>query len=159
MTAGSATKAPPADIARGPQTSGYQAPLGTRLTVLSPFAPPATPYSKGHLGVDLAAAQGAAVRSAGSGVVRFAGLVAGRGVVVIVHLDGLSIEYEPLAVSVRAGQGVHVGQVIGRLSGAHRSCAPASCLHWGARRGDAYLDPMSLLRPLGVVRLLPWADS
>ncbi|MEO6502329.1 MAG: M23 family peptidase, partial [Jatrophihabitantaceae bacterium] len=46
---------------------------------------------------------------------------------------------------------------IGVVRGAHRSCAPAPCLHWGARRGEAYLDPMSLLRPLGVVRLLPWS--
>jgi murein DD-endopeptidase MepM/ murein hydrolase activator NlpD len=159
VNAGSASNARPADIAMGSQASGYQAPLGPRPTVLNPFAPPATLYGKGHLGVDLAAAQGVAVRSAGAGVVRFAGVVAGRGVVVVVHPDGLSTEYEPLAASVHAAQAVQAGQVIGRLSGVHRSCAPASCLHWGARRGDAYLDPLSLLRPLGVVRLLPWTDS
>ena len=159
-TAGTATSVPPADLDTGrTQVSGYQTPLAAGLTVLARFAPPATRYGEGHLGVDLAAAPGVSVRSAGAGVVRFAGVVAGRGVVVIVHPDGLSTEYEPLAVSVHAGQGVHAGQVIGRLSGAHRSCAPASCLHWGARRGEAYLDPTSLLRPLGVVRLLPWSDS
>jgi hypothetical protein len=30
------------------------------------------------------------------------------------------------------------------------------CAAWGARRGDIYLDPLELLRPLGPVRLLPW---
>jgi len=139
--------------------AGYQAPLGTPLTVLNPFSPPVTRYGRGHLGVDLAAAPGAQIRAAGSGQVRFAGRVAGRGVVVIVHPDGLSTEYEPLAMMVRAGQPVRVGQVIGRLSGGHRSCAPASCLHWGARRSEVYLDPMSLLMPLGTVRLLPWTDQ
>ena len=34
-----------------------------------------------------------------------------------------------------------------------------TCLHWGARRGDTYLDPLSLLRPLGPVRLLPWSSA
>jgi murein DD-endopeptidase MepM/ murein hydrolase activator NlpD len=135
----------------------YSVPLSRALTVRTPYTPPATRYGPGHLGVDLAAEPGTAVLAAHDGRVRFAGSVAGRGVVVVVHPDGVSTEYEPLAVTVRAGDGVRRGQLIGRISGAHRSCAPASCLHWGARRGGDYLDPLSLLRPLGVVRLLPWA--
>ena len=106
--------------------------------------------------MDLAAPVGAAVRSAGDGVVRFAGPVAGRGVVVVLHPDGISTEYEPLTIAVRAGQRVSAGQRLGTVAGVHRGCAPAGCLHWGARRGENYLDPLSLLRPLGVVRLLPW---
>ena len=48
------------------------------------------------------------------------------------------------------------GQRIGLVLGSHRGCPVASCLHWGARRGADYLDPLSLLRPAGIVRLLPW---
>jgi murein DD-endopeptidase MepM/ murein hydrolase activator NlpD len=81
--------------------------------------------------------------------------VAGRGVVVIAHPDGITTEYEPLAVTVQPGTRVAAGQPIGVLRGAHRGCSGA-CLHWGAKRGAAYLDPLGLLDPLGPVVLLPW---
>jgi murein DD-endopeptidase MepM/ murein hydrolase activator NlpD len=131
----------------------YAAPVPGR--VVRPFEPPSTPYAAGHRGVDLAAGRGDAVRAAGGGTVRFAGLVAGRGVVVVAHPDGISTEYEPVRPLVRAGQAVARGEVVGRLAGRHAGC-PATCLHWGARRGTAYLDPLTLLRPLGPVVLLPW---
>lgn len=137
--------------------SRYRAPLAGAAQVLTPFNPPAERYGRGHLGVDLAASAGVAVLAVGAGVVRFAGPVAGRGVVVLMHPDGISTEYEPVAAAVVPGQRVRAGQRIGTVRGTHRGCAPAGCLHWGARRGTAYLDPMSLLRPLGVVRLLPWS--
>ena len=135
----------------------YAAPLPQSLRVLTAFDPPATPYGPGHLGVDLAADQGAAVRSAGVGTVVFAGQVAGRGVVVVAHPDGISTEYEPLRPAVKSGAEVVGGTLLGHLEGEHAACAPASCLHWGARRGDTYLNPLDLLRPLGAVRLLPWS--
>ena len=104
-------------------------------------------------------AQHGLILAAGPGVVRFSASVAGRGVVVLLHRDGISTEYEPVSPLVTAGQAVSAGQPLGRLRGEHAACAPASCLHWGARHATTYLDPMSLLRPLGVVRLLPWIDS
>ena len=141
----------------GPQASSggeYLAPLPGPLHVLRGFDPPATPYGPGHLGVDLRAAPAQVVRAAGAGVVRFAGPVAGRGVVVIAHRDGISTEYEPLRPAVRAGTPVRAGQPIGVLRGRHVGCS--RCLHWGARRGQAYINPLDLLRPLGPVVLLPW---
>jgi murein DD-endopeptidase MepM/ murein hydrolase activator NlpD len=125
------------------------------VQVVRAFAAPATPYGPGHRGVDLATARAAPIRAAAAGVVRFAGQVAGRGVVVVQHADGISTEYEPVRATARAGQRVRRGQPIGRLAGRHRGCA-GWCLHWGARRGDTYLDPLALLRPIGPVRLLPW---
>jgi murein DD-endopeptidase MepM/ murein hydrolase activator NlpD len=150
--AGAPSVAAPGGISAPP----YRGPLAGGLRVLTPFNPPAERYGRGHLGVDLAAVTGVAVLAASAGTVRFAGPVAGRGVVVLVHPDGVSTEYEPVTAVVTAGQRVRAGQRIGVTRGAHRSCAAAPCLHWGARRGGAYLDPLSLLRPLGVVRLLPW---
>lgn len=155
--ASSSTAALPAPAA--PQASPmppYRAPVAGPVKVLTPFTQPSTPYGPGHLGVDLSASAGDPVLAAGTGVVRFAGQVAGRGVVVLTHPDGISTEYEPVAAVVVQGQRVVAGQRVGTVLGRHRACAPASCLHWGARRGSAYLDPMSLLAPLGVVRLLPW---
>ena len=135
----------------------YRPPVPGTVRVLRAFSPPATPYGPGHLGVDLASDAGDPVLAAAAGLVRFAGQVAGRGVLVIVHPDGISTEYEPLTPSVAEGASVVAGQPIGRLTGQHPGCpAAASCLHWGARRNGRYVDPLSLLRPLGVVRLLPW---
>jgi murein DD-endopeptidase MepM/ murein hydrolase activator NlpD len=136
----------------------YRAPA-TPLRVVRGFDPPAAPFGPGHLGVDLAASPGQQVRAAADGQVSFAGWVAGRGLVVIAHADGIRTEYEPLRPAVHRGDSVRAGATIGTVHGTHGTCAPGTCLHWGARRGTQYLDPMSLLRPLGPVRLLPWDDA
>lgn len=158
---GAAVLAPVAGTPPGVATAGlpvaglvdtYRPPVAP-LKVLRGFQPPATRYGAGHLGVDLAAA--GVVRSAGAGTVTFAGSVAGRGVVVVLHPDGIRTEYEPLRPTVPRGRRVSAGDALGTIDGAHRGC-PGPCLHWGARRGETYLDPLDLLRPLGPVRLLPW---
>jgi murein DD-endopeptidase MepM/ murein hydrolase activator NlpD len=136
--------------------TSYTAPIAGPLRVLRPFQPPPTPYSAGHRGLDLEAPLHAEVLAAGAGQVTFAGMVAGRGVVVIAHPDGIRTEYEPVRALVAPGQAVARGQPIARVSGQHGAWPPGRCLHWGARRGEVYLDPLLLLRPLGPVRLLPW---
>jgi murein DD-endopeptidase MepM/ murein hydrolase activator NlpD len=153
---GSSTLSPPGDspAPRG----GYVAPLPKPLRVLRAFDPPTTPYGPGHLGVDLRAARAEVVRAAGAGVIGFAGPVADRGVIVIAHRDGISTEYEPVRPLVRAGTRVRAGQPIGVVRGRHLGC-PGVCLHWGARRGDTYINPLDLLRPLGPVVLLPWSRA
>lgn len=91
--------------------------------------------------------------AAGNGVVVFAGRVGGKPVVSIQHPNGLRTTYEPVLASVKPGQPIGRGAAIGRLApGGH--CAPAVCLHWGARRGVAYVDPLSLLTEVSPV-LLP----
>ncbi len=157
--AGGAARSSPTRTPLGPvamRPVAYRAPILAGLSIVRRFEPPPTPYAAGHRGVDLAAPQGATVVAAGSGVVSFAGPVAGRGVVVIRHADGVSTEYEPVSPVVHRGQTVRAGAPVGAVSGRHAACGPASCLHWGARRGGAYFDPLSLLRPLGPVRLMPW---
>jgi murein DD-endopeptidase MepM/ murein hydrolase activator NlpD len=139
-----------------PTAVAYVPPLPGTLRVVHPFEPPPTPYSAGHRGVDLATRPAAIVRAAADGRVIFAGAVAGRGVVVLLHADGVSTEYEPVTPSVRAGQDIARGAPVGRVSGSHEGCLPDECLHWGARHAGVYFDPLSLLGELGVVRLLPW---
>jgi hypothetical protein len=119
------------------------------------FEPPRTRYGAGHRGVDLSAAPGTPVLAAGAGRVSYAGLLAGRGVVVVVHGE-LRTTYEPLTASVRVGQLVTAGAVLGRLS-TFGHC-PAGCLHWGLLRAAVYLDPLQLLRR-GPSRLLPVPPS
>ncbi|MGJ0121520.1 murein hydrolase activator EnvC family protein [Williamsia sp. MIQD14] len=132
---------------------GYGWPLRPRPEVVRGFDPPAKRWLAGHRGVDLAAATGAPVFSAGSGVVRFAGVVAGKPVVSVMHPDGVLTTYEPVAATVSVGTAVVRGTPLGTLDGVHPGCADA-CLHWGARRGSGsaarYLNPLALL---GVVRV------
>ncbi|WP_460865692.1 peptidoglycan DD-metalloendopeptidase family protein [Rhodococcus aerolatus] len=142
--AGAQPAAPPAP-ATAPR-GGYGWPLAGRPAVVRPFDPPDTVYGAGHRGVDLAGATGQEVLAAGAGTVAFAGVVAGRGVVSVVHPDGLRTTYEPVAATVVAGAVVARGQVLGTLAAGHPGCTVAACLHWGVRRGAAdYLDPLRLV--------------
>lgn len=134
--------------------SRFRWPLDGQPAVVRPFDPPPRPWLPGHRGVDLAAASGDPVRAAGGGVVRFAGTVAGRGVVSVEHPGGLRTTYEPVTPAVRAGDRVAAGDVLGRLVAGHPGCPVAACLHWGLRRGAEYLDPLALLGRARV-RLLP----
>jgi murein DD-endopeptidase MepM/ murein hydrolase activator NlpD len=148
----------PATAPPGSPSERFLLPVPPPPQVLTPFRPPATKYGTGHRGVDLAAPAGTPVRAADTGTVVYAGMLAGRGVVSIQHPGGLRTTYEPVTASVAPGDHVQAGQVIGTLDAGHPSCAPADCLHWGARLPDgSYLDPMSLLRPWRV-RLLPWGS-
>lgn len=125
-------------------------------TVLQEFALPAEKWAAGHRGVDLGLAVGAPVHVAADGIVAFAGVVAGRGVVSVDHADGIRTTYEPVTAGVGRGQRVPAGHVLGLLEAQGHHCAPESCLHWGARRGrDDYVDPLSLLTEDVVIRLLP----
>ncbi|GII80530.1 hypothetical protein Sru01_55120 [Sphaerisporangium rufum] len=132
-------------------------PLDGPVRVLRRFAPPAEPWLPGHRGVDLAGTPGRAVRAAGAGVVGYAGPLAGRGVVMIVHPDGLRTTYLPVHATVRRGRPVARGQVIGTLEAGTGHC-PTSCLHWGLIDEYRYLDAL-LLVGFGQVRLLPHRRS
>jgi murein DD-endopeptidase MepM/ murein hydrolase activator NlpD len=132
--------------------TGWRAPTGEPIRVIRGFLPPRQRWLAGHRGVDLAAARGAAIVSAGPGVVTYAGILAGRGVVTVTH-GTLRTTYEPVRATVAAGDRVDAGQQIGTLD-AVGHCASQTCLHWGLLRGDTYLDPLSLLRR-GPSRLLP----
>ena len=120
------------------------------------FRVPATRYGAGHRGLDLVAADGTPVLAVEDGVVTHAGLVAGRGTITVSHRGGLSSTYEPVDAVVAVGAAVVTGQVIGalRVRAGPAHCGPRACLHLGARRGAAYLDPHPLLAG-GRVALLP----
>ncbi|MDX2685216.1 M23 family metallopeptidase [Streptomyces scabiei] len=70
----------------------------------------------------------------------------------------LRTTYEPVRASVRKGAEVSAGALLGTLEPAPSHC-PTACLHWGLRRAETYLDPLSLMPPWllhrGPSRLLP----
>src|ERR1700741_556801 len=133
-------------------------PLRPRPAVLRIFDAPSPNWNRGHRGVDLAGVAGQPVYAAGAGTIVFAGELAGRPLVSIAHPGGLRTSYEPVLPSVRVGQLVAAGQVIGELEAGHDGCAAAACLHWGAMWGPAsradYVDPLGLLAATPV-RLKP----
>ncbi|GAA4853226.1 hypothetical protein GCM10023221_36430 [Luteimicrobium xylanilyticum] len=124
--------------------------------VVRAFDPPAVRWGSGHRGVDLAASAGDVVRAPAAGVVAFAGTVAGRGVLTVLHDDGLRSSFEPVTTTLRVGDRVAQDDAVATLDepGAGGHCLPASCLHWGVRRGKTYLDPMALVATDPIV-LLP----
>ncbi|MDA8434651.1 MAG: M23 family metallopeptidase [Actinomycetales bacterium] len=125
----------------------WGAPVDGPVSVLDRFDPPVRRWLPGHRGVDLDAAMGDVVRAAGPGTVTWAAPLAGRGVVVVRHPDGRRTTYEPVDAVVTVGDDVTTGDRIGRVAPGVGHCGGVpSCLHWGLRRGDDYLDPMLLLR-------------
>lgn len=128
-------------------------PLAPRPEVVARFDPPATRWGAGHRGADLLGRAGQPVRTALAGRVSFAGMLAGRGVVVVDH-GRTRTTYEPVTASVSVGHRLAAGAVLGRLQVFGSHCFPGSCLHWGLVEGrDHYLDPLTLVGA-GPVRLL-----
>lgn len=134
-------------------------PLEAPHTVVRGFDRPAHNWLPGHRGMDLKAHIGQTVVAAGSGVVSFAGTIAGKQVVAITH-GSLRTTYEPVKPSVAVGEHVRIGEALGVLAPGASHCATATtvrCLHWGLRRGSDYLNPLLLI--YGRVRLLPIGSS
>jgi len=146
---------PPA-VAEGPR---WLWPVPAPHPVLAAFEAPLHEYGPGHRGIDIGTdGPGTEVRAVEDGVVRFRGSIAGRGVVSVLHADGLISTYEPVSSEVSAGDAVGAGDVLGVLEEdpAVSHCPGSVCLHLGARDGDTYRDPLPLLGARGPSVLLPW---
>ena len=171
------TPAPPATPSPTPETdprpgpgeepehdgSGAEPAYGTyawpvRGPVIRFFDPPATPYGSGHRGIDIGAPLGAPIQAPADGVVAFAGSVGGALYLSVDHPDGVRTTYSWLSeVTVKRGREVVRGQVIGSTGAGHPGVERPH-LHFGARIGDTYIDPMLLLERgslVGLVHLAP----
>lgn len=132
----------------------WQWPLAPRPRVLRDFDPPPKPWLSGHRGVDLGAVSaGAQVISPAAGTVSFVGAVVDRPVITINHGNGLRSSFEPVESTLTAGSPVAAGQSLGTVIAGH--CPAASCLHWGVRRGDDYVNPLQFVMDLRPSILLP----
>lgn len=140
-----------------PASLAWGWPLAGRPAVVHGFDPPAKPWLSGHRGVDLAAEQGTAVMAPTDGVVSYSGVVVDREVLTITTDGGLRLSFEPVNSTLRAGDAVSRGQGIGVVAGPTHCDGPpdGSCLHWGVRRGEVYLNPLQFLMDLRPSILLP----
>ncbi len=124
-------------------------------SIVQPFAP--IGRFAGHWGVDLEAAIGAQVTVAASGVVTFAGVVAGNSTISVDHGGGLKTSY-----SFLSDRGADRGSWVGRgarigLSDEHDGSAS---LHFSVRVDGVYVDPTAFLGcqaapPADALRLVP----
>ena len=104
--------------------------------IVDGFRAPASQYAPGNRGLEFNTTRGQSVVAARAGTVTFAGHVAGRMFVSILHVDGVKTSYGGLVnVFAVRGQQVATGGLIGTAG---------DSLHVSARIGDAYIDPAVL---------------
>lgn len=138
----------------------FAMPLTGQAEVTSPFGARIDPFLGKpalHTGIDLREDYGAPVKATAAGVVAFAGADGGYGnMVEIDHGNGLSTRYAHLsAITVREGQKVEIGSVLGRIGETGRATGPH--LHYETRINGEPVDPARFLR--AGLRLRGAADS
>jgi murein DD-endopeptidase MepM/ murein hydrolase activator NlpD len=140
------------DDVSGPVPGSYSWPVVG--PVIRGFLQPQDPYGPGHRGIDIAVSLGTPVRAANDGIVAFAGWVGGSLYVSVDHPDGVRTTYSWLSsVSARKGDAVRKGDVIAATGHGHPEI-PQPHLHFGARIGQTYIDPMLLLVGQDVASLI-----
>lgn len=103
-------------------------------------------YWSGHLGIDIAAGDGAGIFAADSGVVVFAGWATGGygNMVMIDHGNGYQTLYAHMShVSVRCGSSVSQGQTIGSAGSTGNSTG--AHLHFEVRYQGGFINPWYVL--------------
>lgn len=134
-------------------------------SIISAFDPPTSPFGSGHRGVDFPASQGQRVTAVGSGIVSFAGSIAGKPVISVelsrsVDISGIPVRttYEPVTSLVKTGDFVFIGMVIGHVdfSNSNAGHCRSNCLHLGlkvmTKPTPHYLNPVILWRSAALLR-------
>ena len=122
--------------------------------VVRGFDPPSAPYGSGHRGIDIATPAGSVVRAPSSGVVSFAGTIAGQRYLTIDHGGGLLSTCSFLfGLLVHKGDLVAQGEAVA-LSGVGHPGDTIPDLHFGVRLNGQYVDPLDYLGPASVVDLI-----
>ena len=139
-------------------SSGWNPPLDAPIRLVNQYRQPNSDYSAGHRGVDYLVRPGQAVLAPAAGEIWFAGKVAQRPVISLLHPNGYLTEFEPACTDLAKGETVFAGQQIGSICSADSSysphCANATCLHFSLRIAGAYLSPLTQIGGLNPSRLL-----
>jgi murein DD-endopeptidase MepM/ murein hydrolase activator NlpD len=101
-------------------------------------------YKKMHTGIDFGAPHGAPIYAATDGVVAYAGRKGGYGnFVQLNHGDGLATGYAHMSrISIRGGQRVRQGQIIGYVGSTGLSTGPH--LHYEVYKNGRHINPSSI---------------
>lgn len=153
LTVGIAAAAPPqAASAETASVARWVPPVAVPFEVVEPFRAPEHAYGPGHRGIDLAARAGAEVRVPVGGTVTFAGTVVDRPVI-SVRVDETTVySMEPVSSTLRAGDTVDMGALIGTVS--DQGHCGGHCVHLGVRINGDYVNPLRYFVTKPV--LLPW---
>ncbi len=139
-------------------SSEWNPPLEAPIRLVNQYRQPNSDYSAGHRGVDYLVKPGQAVLAPASGEIWFAGKVAQRPVISILHPNGYITEFEPACTDLSKGEAVFAGQQIGVICSGDSSylphCTNAACLHFSLRIAGAYISPLVLIGGLNPSRLL-----
>ncbi|MCX7753428.1 MAG: M23 family metallopeptidase [Blastocatellia bacterium] len=124
---------------RTPRGWPIEGPLNARFGIRR------NPFGEGyefHTGVDIEARHGEPVRATADGAVVFAAYWGGYGNLVILdHGNGLTTFYGHLSrITVRVGQTVKRGQIVGRAGSTGRSTGPH--VHYEVRVNDRPVNPL-----------------
>ena len=124
-------------------------PLPGNTALSSPFGPRLDPFTRGlalHTGLDFKAEYGEAARATAPGIVTEAEWAGGYGNMVEVdHGHGLATRYGHLSrITVRTGQRVAAGEVIGTVGSTGRSTG--AHLHYETRIDGEPVDPQRFLQ-------------
>ncbi len=133
------------------QSSSTAVVVGSGSGVLAwPVSGPVTSgfglrWGRMHEGIDIAVAEGTAVRAAAAGTVIYAGWLAGYGNLVVVdHGNGLSTAYaHNSSLGLAVGQSVAAGQVVSYSGNTGNSTGPH--VHFEVRVNGSAVDPLGYL--------------
>lgn len=147
------SKGPAGVVVHATAAGGWVWPVAGSRNVVRGFEAPASRYSAGHRGIDIAANTGADVVSPTAGTVHFAGVVVDRSTVTVATPDGVLISMEPVTSELVVGASVAKGAKLGVVStGGH--CANG-CLHLGVRAEGQYVSPLRYFGGVPRAVLLP----
>jgi murein DD-endopeptidase MepM/ murein hydrolase activator NlpD len=139
--------------------SSWNPPLEAPIRLVNQYRQPNSDYSAGHRGVDYLVAQNQSVLAPADGQVWFAGKVAQRPLLSLLHDGGYLTEFEPVCTDLKKGEQVFAGQEIARVCNAEANylphCQNAVCMHFSMRLSGAYLSPLLFIGGLNPSRLLP----
>lgn len=124
-----------AGVSNEVSNSSYDLPVQGEITDF--FRPPAHIGAQGNRGWEYTTLIGSQVKAAQSGVVHFAGQVAGNFYVSILHPDGIKTTYSFVSdIQVSKSEAVQKGQLI--------ALTTDRPFHFGVVKNDDYIDPVLL---------------
>lgn len=100
-----------------------------------------------HLGLDIACEKGASVMSIGNGeVVSFEEGTSMGSILTIDHGNGITAKYCSVEnVTVKSGDKVHSGEIIGAVGTVTNECADQSHIHLEVLKNKQYISPLEIL--------------